>query len=370
MGSPTVIEFFAGSGLVTSGLKSYCSVLWANDICSKKAQVYCKNHGASEFQLDDLCNIEGVNLPKADISWASFPCQDLSLAGNMKGIQASRSGMFWEWLRVIDEMPHKPKVLCLENVVGLVSTRGGADYRTLHHALEQRGYRVGPMLLDAVHWLPQSRRRIFVVAVQHKIDSSYCEDAGPNWAHPPLVQKACVKLQNVVWWNIPNPNRQVLGLSDIIEWNAPCFEGKKKENLFNLIPERHRKQIEHYSAFCDRAVFPGYRRTRKGKQVLELRFDNVSGCLRTAEGGSSRQFVVIWNENNWSVRLITVREAARLMGASDSYWLSDVYNDSYTAMGDAVAVPVVEFLAKNLLSVLAKRKATETKSLKEFALQA
>jgi DNA (cytosine-5)-methyltransferase 1 len=101
-------------------------------------------------------------------------------------------------------------------------------------------------------------------------------------------------------------------------------------------------------------VAAGYRRTRDGRQVLELRFDGVAGCLRTPEGGSSRQHVVFRKVGeDWETRLLTVRETARLMGAPDSYVLPGSYNDGYKAMGDAVAVPVTAWLARHLLTPLA-----------------
>jgi len=351
-------EFFAGSGLVTEGLKAISTVVWSNDISERKAQIYQANH-TGKFELADICNVAGSSIPESDLSWASFPCQDLSLAGQMKGIKASRSGMFWEWLRIIDEMEELPKVVCLENVVGLVSTNGGAHYRALHEALTSKGYRVGPMMLDAVKWLPQSRRRIFVVAIRDEFDVSNFTDDRPNWTHSTGVMKAATGLENLVWWKLPMPTAPVQGLSDVIDWDAPCFDEDRTKSLLSLIPERHRNLMEKHAALSERAVFPGYRRTRAGKQVLELRFDNVSGCLRTAEGGSSKQFLILAKNKQLSARLLTPREAARLMGAPDSYQLSDNYNDSYSAMGDAVAVPVVQHLAKHLLSPLANAKKSQ-----------
>ena len=99
-------------------------------------------------------------------------------------------------------------------------------------------------------------------------------------------------------------------------------------------------------------VAPGYKRTRKNGQVLELRFDGVAGCLRTPEGGSSRQFLILKRDGKLSTRLLTVRETARLMGAPESFKLLGSYNDGYKAMGDGVAVPVASWLAKTLLSPL------------------
>ena len=130
----TMQEFFAGSGLVAYGLKGMFAPVWANDISEQKAAVYEANFGNEYFELGDIKDIKGESLPVAHLSWASFPCQDLSLAGSLGGIHASRSGLVWEWLRILDEMSDKPKILLLENVSGLLSTNGGNNYRTLHMA--------------------------------------------------------------------------------------------------------------------------------------------------------------------------------------------------------------------------------------------
>ena len=97
-------EFFAGSGLVAYGLKDMFSPVWSNDISERKASVYKANFNSDHFVLGDIKNVHGDELPYAHLSWASFPCQDLSLAGNMGGIYAERSGLVWEYLRVLDEM--------------------------------------------------------------------------------------------------------------------------------------------------------------------------------------------------------------------------------------------------------------------------
>lgn len=351
--SPTFVDFFAGSGLVTEGAKHSCTPVWSNDICAKKAKCYIANHGDDHFHLGSITEISGRSIPHGDIVWASFPCQDLSLAGKMGGLAAARSGLFWEWLRVLDEMPGgKPSVLALENVVGLLSANGGSDYLLLHDALRQRGYQVGSMILDARLWVPQSRPRVFVVAASERIDTSSFEDSGPNWLHPHAVQKAIASAEDSVFWSMPQPVGKSVKLSDIVEWDAPCFDKDRTDSLLSIIAPRHREILQKWPT-SKRAVFPGYRRTRQGKQVLELRFDDTSGCLRTAEGGSSRQFLILYDRGRWKARLITTREAARLMGAPDTYRLSSSYNDAYNAMGDAVAVPVAKYLVDHLLVPLA-----------------
>lgn len=354
------LEFFAGSGLVAQGLKSSFKAIWANDIDAKKGAVYTANHTGKHFHLGSIADVEGADLPQAALAWASFPCQDLSLAGLAGGIHGKRSGLVWEWLRIVDQMEEAPPILVAENVLGLVSTAGGSHYRTLHLALTERGYKVGAMLIDAVRFVPQSRPRIFVVAVKDGIDiPEGMVDDGPNWLHPEAVRKAAVGLDGWVWWRMPEPGARKQSLSDIVEFGAECSADDSDRRNIGLISPKHAAVLKAIPK-KELVVAPGYKRTRAGKQVLELRFDDIAGCLRTPSGGSSRQLLVIRKDGKLQSRLLTIREAARLMGAPDSYKIPGSYNDGYKAMGDAVAVPVAKWLATKLLLPLADAHAHQS----------
>lgn len=349
---PTCLDFFAGSGLVAEGLKDFFNTIWANDVCAKKREIFCANHDGDVFIHDSIADIEGRRVPPATLSWGSFPCQDLSLAGNMGGLSSPRSGLVWHWLRIMDELPSHPPIAVAENVVGLVSADKGEHYRKLHNELVKRGYKVGAVMLDAVSWTPQSRKRIFVVAVRHGVDTSSLEADHPTWCHSDAIVRAAEGLKQWVWWDLPAPPPTRARIEDVIDFNAPCDDRLKQERLLNLLPEKHRSKLEAIPAHEKRA-FTGYKRTRHGSQVLELRFDGVAGCLRTPGGGSSRQFVVIKEHGAYRTRLLTIREAAALMGAPAGYKIPGAYNDGYKAMGDAVAVPVARYLAQHLLHPLA-----------------
>jgi DNA (cytosine-5)-methyltransferase 1 len=297
-----------------------------------------------------VTEVNGKRLPPALLSWGSFPCQDLSLAGNGEGIRAKRSGLVWEWLRVMDEMPTRPPILAAENVVGLISTNNGAHYRELHNALTERGYRVGVMLLDAVHWLPQSRPRVFVVAVDaHMTIPRKLLASGPTWAHSSVIREIAKKLEDWVWWRLPMPEKHNVTLSNVVDFSLPCLDEAASQKNIALIPPAHMRRLET----SELRVVPGYKRIRNGKQVLELRFDDIAGCLRTPAGGSSRQYLVIKQGKELKTRILSPREAARLMGAPETFKLPGTFNDGYKAMGDAVAAPVAAYLAKHLLSPLA-----------------
>lgn len=351
---PSFLDFFAGSGLVTEALKPYFVAVWANDICPKKAAVYRANHPHQRFHLGSIGAIRGDALPHALLSWASFPCQDLSLAGNQEGIASTRSGLVWDWLRVMDEMPQRPSIVVAENVAGLVSTNDGKHYRCLHIALVERGYRVGALLIDTIHWTPQSRPRIFVVGVKQSVDVTALHDHTPGWAHSRTLRKAADKLPNWIWWRLPTPARRALSLAALIDFHAPADDPLRTAHNLSLLPPSHRARLINALRRGEQ-VIPGYKRTRNGRQVLELRFDGVAGCLRTPEGGSSRQVLILSQDGALHTRLLTVQEAARLMGAPKHYKIPGTYSDGYKAMGDAVAVPVVRHLARHLLLPITRR---------------
>jgi len=343
----TMHEFFAGSGLVAYGLRGMFRPNWSNDICPKKAAVYQTNFSYDHFVLNDIKNISGASIPYAHLSWASFPCQDLSLAGTIGGIDAKRSGLVWEWLRILREMPQRPTLLLIENVTGLLSTNEGENYSKLHYALLDLGFKSGAIVLDASLFVPQSRPRVFIIAVQKNIPiPDALVDDGKNWLHTKAAINLGLTLPDWIWWKANKPPQRQLKLADVLDLNLPY----NKDNVLALLPKRHSERLAQLPS----CVSTGYRRIRNGKQCLELRFDGLAGCLRTPQGGSSKQFVVVKQNNELHARILSPREAARLMGVPDTFILPDNFNNAYKAMGDAVALPVVSFVGRNFLTPLAK----------------
>ena len=122
-----------------------------------------------------------------------------------------------------------------------------------------------------------------------------------------------------VWWNTKKPSCCKKSLCDIVDSEVVY----NKDDVLRLIPETHRQKLDSF----DTMYATGYRRTRNGVQKLELRFDGIAGCLRTPEGGSSKQFLIVKKDGEIHARLLTVREVARLMGAPDNFDLPGSYND-------------------------------------------
>jgi len=126
-----------------------------------------------------------------------------------------------------------------------------------------------------------------------------------------------------------------------------------------MMSSLNRAKVEEAKRHGRRIVGGVYKRTRPTKQGLkvqraEVRFDGVSGCLRTPAGGSSRQVIVVVDGRSIKARLISSRETARLMGLPDDYILPENYNEAYHLTGDGVVVPVVGHLARHVFEPILK----------------
>ncbi len=358
------LDFFAGAGLVEPGLGAAWRCAWANDNDPKKAEVYRANFDPAIYHQGDVALVEANDLPvDVDLAWASFPCQDLSLAGWRRGMSSQRSGTFWAFWRIMRDLhatDHRPPFVVIENVVGLLH---GPDFASLCEALGGLGLNFGALVIDAKRFVPQSRPRVFLVAVDERFDTASFETEAPftsPW-HPPAVRAAFARLAENLqarwrWWSLPEPTTPVLHVSSIIEaepdgvrWNTD----EETSRLVEMMSAVNRAKLERAGAAGQRQVGMLYRRVRNGVQRAEVRFDGLAGCLRTPSGGSSRQTVVIVEGDRVRTRLLSPREAARLMGVGDDFSLPASYNQAYQAMGDAVAVPAVAWLADHLLTPLA-----------------
>lgn len=357
-------EFFAGGGMARLGLGRRWRCLMANEWDAKKARVYKDNFDpCPELIVGDVADLELTDLPcGASLAWASFPCQDLSLAGNGLGLGGERSGTFWPFWRLmmaLEKAGRPCPVIVLENVVGALTSNQGKDFRAIAKALVDLGYRFGPMLINARHFLPQSRPRLFIVAVrENTVIPARLEGDAPSasW-HPSSVITAHEGLEGSVrnswvWWSLPKPprpNHSLLALIEAEPGDPPWHSPQETARLLSMMSTANLAKLKKVQGLGRRVVGTAYRRTRNGEQRVEVRFDQISGCLRTPVGGSSRQIILLVEGDSVRSRLLSAREAARLMGLPDSYRLPRQYNEAYHLIGDGLAVPVVSWLEKHLL---------------------
>ena len=346
----TFLDFFAGAGLVRLGLEPSWSCKWANDIDARKQEIYEAHFGLGEFVLGDVASITSDSLPAgAEMAWASFPCQDLSLAGSRKGMRAERSGTYWEFWRLMRDSldrGQRPPLIVIENVVGMLY---GKDFPILCESLAALGMQFGSLVIDARHFLPQSRPRVFVVAVDSRVDCSLLVDEEVDETVPwftKAVRSVHEKMPAALgeswrWWKLPAPSSTIPSVEDMVEEKLTSVEWHEPDETARLLGMMTPLNLEKTKLAIKHGPSVGflYKRIRGGVQRAEVRFDGVAGCLRTPQGGSSRQIILVIDDGRVRSRLLSPREAARLMGVPDSFWLPSKYNDAYRAIGDGVAVP-------------------------------
>jgi len=365
-------EFFAGGGMARAGLGRAWTCLFANDFDHKKGATYQANWGASgELKIGDVRNVSSAELPgHADLVWGSFPCQDLSLAGGGAGLKGERSGTFYPFWGVIRQLiadGRPPKIIAIENVCGTLTSHGGKDFEAICKTFADAGYRYGALVINASLFVPQSRPRLFVIGV-HKdvpLPSSLVSEEPIEPFHTRGLRRAVAAVpastrKEMVWWKLPIPAARKTTFADLIEEAPASVEwhtGAETKQLLDMMSEINRAKVSAAKRSRRRMVGGVYKRTRFDEngvkvQRAEIRFDDVSGCLRTPAGGSSRQVIVVIDGPKVRSRLISSRETARLMGLPDSYKLPENYNEAYHLTGDGVAVDVVRFLAENLFEPL------------------
>ena len=366
---PSFVEFFAGGGFARLGLGAAWKCVLANDVSPEKAATYRANHGAGELRLQDVRTLAPSDIPAADLWWASFPCQDHSSAGRRVGFAGDRGSLVFEITRLLHAAlaaGNGPRLIAMENVTGFVRAAGGQDFVALVTALTSAGFRVGAVMADAKDFLPQSRQRVLLVAVR---DGTNIPDAvvsgrpDPVW-HPKVLVTAVAAFPNSVgkrwvWWRLPRPTPHRLQLADMLDadggadqkWLTP----ERTAAFLEKVTGRDRVRLERALAlghpvaattvYVRKDTVDGYLR------VQTIRTDGIAGCLM-CQTKSNRQQLMVIGPGAVRVRKFTPRELARLMGLPADYRLPSSEPAAVRLIGDGVVVPVVRWLAANLLERL------------------
>ncbi|OJW20752.1 MAG: hypothetical protein BGO49_04050 [Planctomycetales bacterium 71-10] len=379
-------EFFAGIGLVREALEaSGWSCTYANDVDPKKRQLYVGRFGDDgHFHLGDVWGTAEVasrisGLPA--LATASFPCVDLSLAGRGRGFEGSHSSTFFGFVRAMEALGgRRPPLVLLENVAGFLTSAGGRDFEAAARALAGLGYRLDAFTLDAAMFVPQSRPRVFVVGVDDRADPPGVVPRSPSgwmvdaWAERletadrRVRPKRLVELMRSIdlptgWlaFDVPAPTGRPPGVATAIDrddaqdWWDEAAVAKHRA----MMHDRHRERVDAMVAAGETFVGTIYRRKRDGTTRAEVRFDGVAGCLRTPRGGSARQIVVVAEAGRLRMRWMSPREYARLQGAPDFPLTGNTVQDLF-GFGDAVCVPVVQWIDRHVLTPAAASIARRT----------
>lgn len=321
-------EFFAGMGLMRAGLESIgIETVFANDIDETKAQLYRDNWGGDHLVVRDIRAINGQVVPDIDLATASFPCTDLSLAGNRKGLKGEQSGLVLDFLRILGEMGSRsPTTVLIENVPGFLTSNSGEDWRIVESGMRRLGYATDHVLVDAGAFVPQSRPRVFLIGHRGHV----------TLPDPPAV-------------------RRDLRLADVADRNDEWWPAERLGKFLTAMSPLQSERVTEYQRRRRPGFFGAYRRTRHGSPVWEVRADERAGALRTTRGGSARQAILRAGHGCIAARWMNLIEYARLQGAEHMRYSSVTPSQAMFALGDAVCIPVISWLSKHCLRPLMQR---------------
>ena len=358
-------EFFAGIGLMRMGLeRTGWAVAFANDIDPDKKEMYEAHFGNAEnsFHLGDIHHINPKSIPRVTLATASFPCNDLSLAGSRTGLAGKQSSAYWGFIKILESLGmRRPPVILLENVIGFLNSHGGKDFEDALLALNRLGYATDAFVIDAARFVPQSRVRLFVIGCISDPCEEEITSETPLFYECEMRPKALAQFilahPGINWLmrDFPPLPLRVTTLRDILE-DLPqndfnWWSRERTDYLTAQMSDKHRCQLLEMIRRKKYSYGTIFRRVRRGKSMAELRIDGIAGCLRTPRGGSGRQILVKAGYGNVQARLLTPRECARLMGAND-FQISVPMNQALFGFGDAVCVPVITWIVQNYIDPL------------------
>lgn len=175
------------------------------------------------------------------------------------------------------------------------------------------------------------------------------------------LRKSLIANKDLYWFYnyLPEPpdlNRA--GLAAIVEPMSDSdnrwWSDDEVQRHLVMMKEPHSEMVKSLARHEKYAYRTFFRRRREGEQRAEVRKDDLSGCLRTAVGGSGKQFLIRTGRDTIKMRVMTPREYARLQGVPDHYPISTNGIQALTGFGDAVCVPAISWIAQHVLNPLAE----------------
>src|SRR5665213_298826 len=366
----TVADFFAGIGLVSMGLgRAGWKTVYALDYDKDKAAAYTNHFGNGHYHTKDIAKTNGADVPNVVLAHASVPCTDLSVAGARRGLRKGQSSSFWHFPRILREMKKRPPFVLLENVEGLLAPDEGNDLRSILHELNELGYYVDLLRIDASHFVPQSRVRLFMIGTNESVVGRFPQNASTQAqqmknsnARPQKIIDYISKNSDLRWYfhKLPNLPSRDASLEDIIDHDAEWWIKERSRYLYSQMHKRQQKLVNKKKNARSYSYFTAFRRMRirdgKSQSTAELRMDGIAGCLRTPKGGSAKQIIVRVGKGRFDARLLNEKEVARLMGAEDFRINPDLSsNQVLYGFGDAVCVSVLEWIGTHYLNPLLRR---------------
>jgi DNA (cytosine-5)-methyltransferase 1 len=286
------IDLFAGIGGFRLALESLNGVcVFSSEIDRFAQKTYEANFG--EVPYGDIKKIDASDIPQHDVLCAGFPCQPFSLAGTKSGENHTSGDSFLQILRVVDVC--NPEILFLENVVGILSNNKGKTFEKIKQEIEGRGYYFYYKVINSNSFLPQNRKRVYMVCVKNTEVFNFFEFTNKN-----------IALRTILETEV-DPSHTL---------SAKAWLGYQTRLQKNRI-------------------------LGKGFGTKEADLDLPSNTLTARYDGRG----ILIPQENKNPRLLTVRECARLQGFPDSFIFPVSRTQTYKQLGNSVSVPVVRNIA-------------------------
>jgi DNA (cytosine-5)-methyltransferase 1 len=336
----TAVSLFAGVGGFDLGLEKNNFKVIATVEIDKNARGVLEKRFPETTALGDVCDVTGAQLQQLGfesngIIVGGFPCQDLSVAGKRLGLAGERSGLFWEIHRILAET--KAKWFILENVPGLLSSNGGRDLGTVLGALGELGYGVAYRVLDAQYFgIPQRRRRIFIVGCLGDDGRAPAEILAIAEGRAGYLDSRKQKREDAPAATTTSAGDDYAGSFELWDFPdksiSPCLSKSRAHDTLTYSKARRAQNPDDYETWEEGRVAPTLNQ-----------FENT---------GDARATVII--SNKATVRRITPIECERLQGFPDNWTEGQTDSQRYKQMGNAVAVPVVDWIAKRIMDYITR----------------
>ena len=317
----TVGGLFSGVGGIEQGfINNDFKVLWSNDIDEPSSKTFKQNFNHQHI-LQDIHTLKGKDLSPVDVLVGGFPCQAFSIAGYRKGFDDNRGNLFFEILRLVNELKKRPKVLFLENVKNFYTHDHGNTFETVYKELEKNGYCVFHKVLNtsSITKVPQNRERTFII----------CFDEGAGAILDPS-QKMTQKFMQIF------PPKDIKQTDSVRKY----LEKKEVDDRFFYGEEKYMyKELKETIKSKD-TVYQWRR------QYVRENKSNVCPTLTANMGTGGHNVPLIMNDDG-RYRKLTPRECFNLQGFPKSYKLpNDIpVSQLYKQAGNSVTVRIIEVLA-------------------------
>lgn len=318
-------SFFAGVGGIELGFKQTgCfDLVYANELDESPVKTYELNF---KLKVDNrsICDVQPDEIPDFDVMLAGFPCTDISIAGEQKGLvnedgTYTRSGLFFELIRILKYK--KPRIVFLENVKNLINHNNGKTLETILNSLQSVGYKyISKASLNAMEYgnIPQNRERIYIVAFKNEDD--------------------------FINFKMPDPIRRTNTIKDVVDYDTQV------DDKYYYTPEKYKDVYDKIVAAIDDddAIYQ-YRRVyvRKNKS-------GVIPTLTANQGEGGHNVCII--KTRYGIRKMTPHECFNAQGFPKTFKLPYDTADSklYKQAGNSVCVPVIKRIANNISFAIEK----------------